>query len=109
MGHTTTNTYDSSGRLVSQHDYLGFTASFGYDDFGRQTSENHSDGSQTRTSYLWNGTNKPTLALYGVTKSSNKGATSIVWNDKLGREIRTVSNGFDGSELFPIPCKYNML
>jgi RHS repeat-associated protein len=97
LGHVTSNLYDSFGRLATQQDYLNNTISFQYDDFGRLTTESRPDGSQTSTSYLWNGTNEPALGVYGIMKSSNNGATSIVWNDKLGRGIRSCSNGFDGT------------
>jgi len=97
LGHTTTYSYNNYGRLASQKDYLNNVATFGYDNFGRQTSESLPSGIQTSTSYLWDGTNKPSSAAYGIMKISNNGNISIVWNDKLGRGIRSCSKGFDGT------------
>jgi len=99
LGHVETNTYDMYGRLSTETDYLGNTNTYQYDAFGHQTSVSHADGSQTTTSYLWTGTNKPALSLYGISTSNNDGSGSVVWYDNLQRAIRSEMKSFDGTRI----------
>ena len=97
LGHATTNTYDTSGRLSTQTDYLNNTTTFGYDNMSRETSVSNTFGNQSTKSYVWTGTNKPTAAFYGITQTGNNGSVSTVWYDILGKAIRTEKKGFGGS------------
>ncbi|MDO8929533.1 MAG: FG-GAP-like repeat-containing protein [Bacteroidota bacterium] len=97
LGHVTTFNYNSYGQLLTEVDYLNNTNTYAYDAMGRQTSVSNTNGSQTTTSYVWAGTNKPALGLYGVTQTGNDGSVSTAWYDKLGRAIRSEKKGFGGS------------
>ena len=108
LGHVTTNAYDSNGRLYTQKDYLNNTITFGYDNLSRQSSESSTIGSQSSTTYLWTGTNKPSLAVYGISQTGNDGSVSIAWYDQLARVIRTEKKGFGGSMILT-DTQYNNL
>jgi RHS repeat-associated protein len=97
LGHVTTNTYDTYGRLATQTDYLSNIITYGYDNMFSQTSVSSTLGSQTTTAYLWTGTNKPALAVYGISATGNDGSLSIVWYNNLGRVVRSEKRGFEGS------------
>jgi len=96
-GHITTNTYDTSGRLLTQKDFLNNTITFGYDNMSRQSSVSSSIGSQSSTNYVWTGTNKPTTAVYGITQSGNDGSVSTIWYNIHGDVVRTEKKGFGGN------------
>lgn len=97
LGHVTTNTYDTYGRLYTMTDYLNNVNTYGYDALGRQSTVSNTNGSQVTNSYVWSGTNKPTLGVFGVTQTGNDGSVATVWYDKLGRAIRTAKKGFGGT------------
>ena len=101
LSHVTTNTYDSYGGLYTQRDYLGNTATYQYDNLGRQNSVSSSDGKQTTIVYAWEvPTSVPLLARYSVLKTGNNGSQTKSWYDKLGREIRSDVKGFDGTMIY---------
>lgn len=106
LGHTTTLNYNTYGQLQTEVDYLNNTNTYSYDAVGRQTSVSSTNGSQTTTSYVWTGTNKPTLGFYGVTQTGNDGSVVTIWYDKLQRGIRTEKKGFGGTMIF-IDTEYN--
>ena len=106
LGHVTTFNYNSYGQLLTEVDYLNNTNTYAYDAMARQTSVTSTNGSQTTTSYVWTGTNKPTLGFYGVTQTGNDGSVTTTWYDKLQRGIRTEKKGFGGS-MIVIDTEYN--
>ncbi|MFO7447975.1 MAG: FG-GAP-like repeat-containing protein, partial [Ignavibacteriaceae bacterium] len=96
--HTTTNTYDSYGRLYRQQDYLANQVTYTYDNMHRQLSVTRSDGSGASTTYAWeNPASTPLLARYSIKTDGLDGSQTKVWYDKLGREIRSDVKGFDGT------------
>lgn len=98
LSHTTTNTYDTYGRIYTKQDYLSNTATSQYDSFGRMISTSSSDGNQTTTAYNWEDSlSIPLKARYSILKSDNDGSQSKDWYDKLGRLLRSDSRGFDGT------------
>jgi len=98
LGHVTSRVYDPAfDRLTSENDYLGNVTAFQYDSSDRPGSVTGPDGSQVSTTYVWSGTNKPSLAVYGVTQSGNDGWMETTWYDILGRAIRSEKKGFGGS------------
>lgn len=99
LGHISTDTYDAYGRLYTLADYLNNTNTYQYNELGVQTSVSSSNGSQTTSSYVWTGSNKPSLGVYGVTQTSNDGSVSTVWYDKLQRAIRVEKIGFGGTAI----------
>jgi RHS repeat-associated protein len=102
MAHTTTNSYDSYGRLSTQQDYLiTNTIAYLYDNMHRQASVSKNDGSGATTLYTWQDpASTPLLARYSVQTTGNDGSQSKVWYDKLGREIRSDVKGFDGTMVY---------
>jgi RHS repeat-associated protein len=51
---------------------------------------------QTTFSYTWPNEEAPALAVYRIIETGNDGSQSVVWYDKIGRNIRTETLGFDG-------------
>lgn len=106
LGHVTTFNYNTYGQLLTEVDYLNNTNTYAYDALARQTSVSNTNGSQTTTSYVWTGTNKPALGFYGVTQTGNDGSVSTTWYDKVQRGIRAEKKGFGGSMIL-IDTEYN--
>ena len=82
----------------------GVIAQSDYDDFGRKTKETRADGTFTNFSYqqcnspvsnCYAGL-KPNDAYFGVVADDSIAGETVVYQDQLGRELRTISNGFDG-------------
>lgn len=97
-GHVTRRGYDpSNDRLMAEVDYLGNSVAYQYDTSDRPSVIISSGGNNNTTTYVWTGTNKPTLGVYGVTQTGNNGSVSTTWYDKLGRAIRAEKKGFGGS------------
>lgn len=98
LGHITTRAYDPSyDRLLTEKDYLENVTTYQYDTSDRPSTVLNPVGSQITTTYVWSGTNKPSLGIYGVTQTGNDGSMATTWYDKLGRAIRTEKKGFGGS------------
>lgn len=98
LGHKTTYFYDPSfDRLLTEKNYLEKTDIYQYDTSDRLYKVINPEGSLVTTTYVWTGTNKPTLGVYGVTQTGNDGSVSTVWYDRIGRAIRTEKKGFGGS------------
>jgi len=95
--HATNRVYNPNGWLQSETDYLGNSNNYGYDNFGRQTSQTNYDGSQVTSALLWFTGSGPTNARYYFQKTGNDGAESKTWYDKNGREIRSDVKGFNGT------------
>ncbi|MDP2339059.1 MAG: FG-GAP-like repeat-containing protein, partial [Bacteroidota bacterium] len=108
LGHVSTNTYDTYGRLYTETDYLSNVNTYQYDALARQTSVSNTNGSQATTAYVWTGLNKPASGVYGVTQTGNNGSASTAWYDKLQREVRRVKTGF-GGQMILIDSEYDVL
>ncbi|HJZ39656.1 MAG TPA: FG-GAP-like repeat-containing protein, partial [Bacteroidales bacterium] len=107
LGHITTNTYDTYGRLYTQQDYLGNTVTYVYNNLNRPTTLSTTNGNQSTTVYGWETpTSTPKPARYSVQKTGNDGSQTKSWYDKLGREIRSDVKGFDGTMIYTV-TKYN--
>lgn len=111
VGQSETKVFDPKfGNLTSLTGPNGLTTQWQYDSFGRKVREIRADGNQTRLDYLYcgnyNGGSAPcvSLARYlvqatplaadGVTAN---GAWSKTYFDALDREVRSETQGFDGS------------
>ena len=108
LGHVTTNTYDTYGRLYTETDYLSNVVTYLYDGLGRRSSVSSTLGPQVNTAYIWTGTNKPSLAIYGISQTHNTGMVEIAWYDKLQRVVRTEKKGFNG-QMILTDTEYNAL
>ncbi|NJK97958.1 MAG: RHS repeat-associated core domain-containing protein [Bacteroidales bacterium] len=107
LGHTRTSSYDTYGRLSYEFGYLADTTRYQYDNFGRTTSINNPDGFVTTNSFVWTGSNKPALGVYGITQTGNDGSSATTWYDKLSRAIRSETKGFNGTMVLS-DIKYNI-
>jgi len=101
LSHTTTFSYDDYGRLSAKADFLNNTLTNIYDAFGRVISVSTTDGGQDSTVYKWESPS-PTLkySRYSIRKKGNDGSESKSWFDKVGREIRSDTKGFDGTWIY---------
>jgi RHS repeat-associated protein len=98
LGHTTTRAYDPSyDWLLTEKDYLENVTTYQYDTSDRLYTVLNPVGSQITTTYVWTGTNIPTLGVYGIIQTGNDGSMATTWYDKLGRAIRSEKKGFGGS------------
>jgi RHS repeat-associated protein len=109
LSHTTINSYDANGRLNTQQDFLGNTATYQYDNFNRQISVSLSDGSQTNTTYSWEDPSvNQFFGRYSVTKAGNDGSQTKSWYDELGRVVRSDIKGINGT-MICISTVYNTI
>ncbi len=110
------NAYDAKSRLASTTDPNGLTTRWQYDSLGRTIRENRADSTWTTTQYAFANSNicKPHNdrlidTAYSCVVSQTKGSPkSVVQLDKLGREVRTVTKGFDGRLVYR-DTQYNAL
>jgi RHS repeat-associated protein len=127
LGHTDTMTYDKRfGQIATLKGPNGLTTDWAFDAFGRKIQEVRSDGNGTQWDYVFcSGVNGGTLAcptlgvwavrttpVHGasiaydsngigtVTAGTQNGAITIVYFDALGHELRTETQGFDGSAVY---------
>jgi uncharacterized protein (TIGR02594 family) len=107
LSHTAISTYDTYGRLSTQQDYLINTVTYQYDNLNRPTTVTLSDGGQITTVIGWETpTSTPKPARYSIQKTGKDGSQTKSWFDKLGREIRSDTKGFDGTMIYTV-TKYN--
>lgn len=113
LSQTETHVYDNNfGVVTSLTGPNNLTTTWTYDTFGRKTLETRADGNKTQTSYLFcNGVNGGTIVcptngkyLVQVTPQNSSGTAngpvSRVYFDMLGREIRSETEGFDGTKIY---------
>ncbi len=102
--HTKEFTYNSSGRLETEKDYLNNTVTYQYDNLGRQTSRSTTFGDVLTTTYAWE--NVSGSPRYSVQTTGNDGSESKKYYDKLGREVKSDVKGFNGS-MISTTTEYN--
>ncbi|WKD48755.1 hypothetical protein [Microbulbifer spongiae] len=120
LGHIATSNYYpdghiNAGMIKTTIDSNQITTHYLYDSFGRATTTTYAYGTEepvrTRTSFQWcrdmNGL-CPARAVYGIVKSSEGGAASRVFIDRLGREIKRSTQTLDGRFAHVI-SRYNAL
>lgn len=111
MGHTSSTIWDTAlGVPLQQTDANGMVTRYRHDDFGNLISQS-SPRDTIRTTHLWvrdNTPDAPPLAVaYTQTTSTGK-PDEQVFIDKLGRTIRTVTQGMDGRKIYS-DVEYNHL
>jgi len=115
LSQAETKTYNANyGTVASLTGPNGLATSWNYDGFGRKTRETRADGTRTKWEYLYcSGINDGTAAcptiggaagayVVVVTPLSSDGVTqngpvSKTYYDALNREIRSETQGYDGS------------
>ena len=96
LGHSETRTFDSRfGTVQSLTGPNGLTTTFYVDEFGRATGEVRADGTASMVAYNFC-TSCATYETYSITRSATATPTTTAYYDKLGREIRSTTQGFDG-------------
>ncbi len=78
----------------------GLPTTWTYDGFGRKASETRADSTQTTCAYDFCGTGCAPQAVYKVTETSTGSAPVTVYFDKLHREVRSETIGFDGGPVY---------
>lgn len=105
LGHTETRAFDGRfGTATSLTGPNNLTTTWAYDGFGRTVREARADGTETTWSYDLCAGQCPAGAVYLVEQRQIVTATgfdyaarSKVYFDKLDRELRSESEGFDGT------------
>jgi RHS repeat-associated protein len=105
LGHRETKTY-LMGNLASQTGPNGLTTRWQYDGFGRPVLETRADGTQTRTAYRVCDATCPAHAKYFVRTETAGAASTRIYYDRLDREIRRETVGFDGRAIY-MDTQYN--
>ena len=93
--------YDGGfGVVIRMTDANDITTTMSYDDFGRQVRENRADGTKTTMTRSWCGVTCPQNAVLKLTILTDGKPAVLTYSDKLGREIRTETAGFDGASIY---------
>jgi len=86
----------------------GITTSWTYDSFGRKSSESRADSTVTNWSYTrcvdspgtCPATGVTAYAVYFVTVTATGAPTTVTYYDSLNREVRSQTQGFDGTPIY---------
>lgn len=107
LGHVETKIFDTSfGKVTSLTGPNNLTTTWQYDGFGRKTRENRADGTYTIWTYAACDAACPNWGTYRiVTQVFAPGGiqaapASVIYFDKLDREVRTATQGFDGRWIY---------
>ncbi len=103
LGHSETRQYDPlCGAVSSLTGPNGLTTRWRYDASCRKIEETRADGTWTRWNYIWADRWKSGVdhSVYAITKESSGQSGVTTFYDKLGRELRKVSRGFDGRTVY---------
>ncbi|MCD4747441.1 MAG: FG-GAP-like repeat-containing protein [Bacteroidales bacterium] len=79
------------------------SVNYKYDNFGRLYEKTNPDGTKITSDKIWvnsKDNNAPPHSIYFIREKCDGLAPVIVYYDKLDRKLRTVSIGFDGTEIF---------
>ena len=116
LDHSETRTYDTRfGEMTSLTGPNNLTTTWEFDGFARQTREARADGTETTWSYNFCDAACPSAAVYFVetrqlitSSGDDYAARSRVYFDRLNREIRRESEGFDATPVYS-DTEYNAL
>ena len=109
LGHQETQVIDPYlGAMISKTSPNGLITQYKFDGFGQTFGGISPDGNQSATFMLWNKGHAdapPNTAYYVYSKSSGSPPATVFY-DKLGRELRQVATGFDGTLIY-VDTEYN--
>lgn len=106
VGHGETKVFDSAlGTVTRLTGPNGLTTTWQYDGFGRKTRENRADGTFTLWTYATCDEACPTNGVYRVVTQVYSGSTqiapvSVAYFDQHNRNLRTATQGFNGSWIY---------
>lgn len=101
LSHTVTSGYDFGlGLVTSEKDINGLTTQYAYDGFGGLMTTTLPTGKVINSSSGWIVNNPPANARYYTTSSSPGSPSSTTYYDILGRDIRNVTTGFEGTSIY---------
>ena len=94
--------YENTGSLKKIIDPNGLETTYYYDGFGRNYKTVDPYGLVAENTLRWSegNANAPLNSLYYSWSQSSGTPPQIIFFDKLGRELRSVSIGFNGEEIF---------
>lgn len=110
LGHKVTKTvHPLFGTITSQTSPDTTTVTTEYDGFGSVTKTTNADGSYSKVTLYWcNGTEGgPSNAVYYARYESSEKPPALEFFDRLGRSVRKVVIGFDGTKIYTNNA-YNM-
>lgn len=96
-GIYTTTTYNTAGLPETIKNHKNQTTRYTYDVWGKLIQTDFPDGTVDKISYVWSTT--PEDGLYNTTSTSTGKPTNKQYYDALGREIKTSTVRYDGTEL----------
>jgi RHS repeat-associated protein len=103
LGNTETYSYNTiTGNLSSRTDANNLTTSFTYDGFDRLKKTVYPDNTESSTAYCWSSENSdaPGDACFYLYKKQSGVAPEIVFYDKYGKDLRSVTTGFTGETIY---------
>ena len=107
LGHTETRVFDARfGAVTSLTGPNNLTTAWQYDGFGRKTRETRADGTYTVWTYAACDAACPAWGVYRIVTQvyaadgTQAAPASVVYFDKLNRETRTATQGFDGRWIY---------
>lgn len=106
LGHTESKTFDPRfGTVASLTGPNGLTTTWQYDGFGRKTRETRADGTQTVWTYDVCDAACPANGAYRIVTQVFGGGVqsapvSVAYFDSLNRELRSATQGFNGSWIY---------
>ncbi|MDI9592878.1 MAG: RHS repeat-associated core domain-containing protein, partial [Bacteroidota bacterium] len=94
--------YHTTGLIKKQIDSNQNETTFFYDSFGQRVTTIYPDGKQTHSRLLWAQGHQdvPLLACYYLWEKTSGSPENLVFYDKMNRELRNVSIGFDGRKIY---------
>jgi RHS repeat-associated protein len=108
LAHTETYTYDARfGTVKTLTGPNGLTTTWDYDGFGRKIKETRADNTQTTWEFAWCGNSCQFGGYQTITRVTGAPPT-VLYEDKLGREVRTETVGFNGAPIYK-DTEYNSL
>jgi len=90
------------GGVTSQSDVNMLITTTAYDGFGKASSSVSADGVTSTVTYLWcsGGEGGPATAFYYVRSETSGTPPVLEFFDRLGRSLRKIAIGFDGTRIF---------
>lgn len=107
LSQSSETTYDGkTGNVLTSKDINGLQTTNAYDIFGRTYQTTQPDGNTVTLSRSWSDAGAPTNAVYYTLIEATGSNPVKTYFDRIGRALRQVNKGFNGSEIYS-DSKYN--